>query len=86
MKDWTDQLLPLALQLSEMPFGSDMKPIVDQMSVLGNNLVQGVDNNANGLVDPAAGECGADKAYEYGWFLADFSIFTGPDRIPPSGK
>jgi serine/threonine protein kinase len=86
MKDWTDQLLPLALQLSEMPFGPEMKPIIDQMSVLGNNLVQGVDKNANGLVDPATGECGADKAYEYGWFLADFSIFTGPDRIPPSGK
>ena len=49
-------------------------------------LVNGVDADEDGLVEPISGECGADKAYEYGWYLADFSIFIGPDRIPPAGK
>ncbi|MEW6083787.1 MAG: serine/threonine-protein kinase [Chloroflexota bacterium] len=86
METWTEQILPLALQLTEMPFGSDMEPIVNELSVLGVNLVRGADTDGNGLVEPLEGECGADLAYEYGWYLVDMPIFIGPERIPPSGK
>jgi len=86
MDDWTKQILPLALQLADMPFGPEMRPSIDEISVLSAALVNGVDADEDGLVEPIPGECGADKAYEYGWYLADFSIFTGPNRVPPSGK
>jgi serine/threonine protein kinase len=86
MGEWTNQILPLALQLADMPFSPEMKPIIDEISVLSTSLVNGVDADEDSLVEPISGECGADKAYEYGWYLADFSIFIGPDRIPPSGK
>lgn len=86
MDGWTNQLLTLTLQLIEMPFGPDMKPIVDEMSALSRNLLNGVDADENGLIDPVAGECGADAAYEYGWYMADMYLFPGADRIPPSGK
>jgi len=86
MDGWTDQILSLASQLNETPFGPEMKPIIDELSKLGNYLVNGVDTNGNGIIDPIEGECGADKAYEYGRYLADFPIYVGPDRIPPSGK
>lgn len=86
MEMWTIQLLPLALQLNEMPFGSDMEPIISEMSTLGDYLLAGLDANQNGLVEPIPGECGASKAYEYGWYMVDMPIFIGPDRIPPSGK
>jgi len=86
MDGWTKQLLPLALQLVDMPFGPEMKPIIDEISALSTALVKGVDLDKNGLVEAIPGECGAGKAYEYGWYLADFPIFTGPDRVPPTSN
>jgi len=86
MDGWTDQILSLALQLHETPLGPEMNPIIDELSRLGNQLVNGVDTNGNGIIDPIEGECGADKAYEYGRYMADFPIYIGPDRTPPSGK
>jgi tRNA A-37 threonylcarbamoyl transferase component Bud32/anti-sigma-K factor RskA len=84
---WTDELLSVALQLSETPFGPDMEPLVTEISTLGDNLLKGVDVNENGLLGEAiAGECGADAAYENAYYMADMFIYPGPDRIPPSGK
>ena len=82
MDGWTKQILPLALQLNEMPTGPEMKPIIDQLSVLGNNLVNGVDGDGDGIIEPNPGECGAGLAYEDGWYIADFPILIGPDRTP----
>jgi serine/threonine protein kinase len=86
MDGWTNEILRLALQLNETPMGSNMEPIIAQLSTLGNKLVHGVDVNENGLVESTAGECGADTAYEHAYFMADMSIYIGPDRVPPSGK
>ncbi len=86
MEDWTNQLLPLALQLTETSFGPEMEPIINEMSILGEYLLQGSDTDDDGLVEPVAGECGAVLTYEYGWYLVDMPIFIGPDRVPPSGK
>jgi hypothetical protein len=86
MDGWTNEILRLALQLTKMPMGAEMKPVITQLSTLGNKLVHGVDTNGNGFVDPITGECGADTAYEHAYFMADMSIYTGLDRIPPSGK
>jgi hypothetical protein len=86
MESWTNEILQLALQLNKASMGAAMKPIATQLSTLGNNLVHGVDANGNGLVDPIAGECGADTAYERAYFMADMPIYAGPDRIPPPGK
>jgi tRNA A-37 threonylcarbamoyl transferase component Bud32 len=84
MKDWTDQILPLAQEVQQMPFGSEMQPILDDLSGLGLALSKGVDTNGNNLVEPIAGECGALQAYDYGRYMADFSIFIGPNRLPPT--
>ncbi len=86
MEGWTNQLLPLALQLTTTPFGPEMEPIINEMSSLGNYLLQGFDANQNGLVEPVEGECGVTLAYEYGWNLVEMPIFIGPNRVPPSGK
>jgi hypothetical protein len=86
VQDWTQQILDLALQLNETPFGSEMEPIISQMSQLSKQLVQGVDVDENGIIDPVAGECGADTAYFHSYYMADFQIYPGSERIPPSGK
>ena len=84
MKEWTDQILPLALQLQEIEFGPEMKPLVDDLSELGLNLSKGVDANKNGQVENVEGECGAGQAYDLGRYMADFPIFIGPNRLPPT--
>ncbi len=86
METWTERILPLALELIDMPLSPEMEPIINELSLLGENLIKGMDVDQNGLVEPVEGECGADRAYEYGWYLVDMPIFTGPDRVPPSGK
>jgi serine/threonine protein kinase len=82
MDGWTKEILPLALELNDMEFGPEMQPIIDRLSVLGNSLLNGMDADGDGLVEPTVGECGATQAYEDSWYFADFPILTGPARIP----
>ena len=84
MTGWTNELLPLALKLNDTAFGSGMEQTIKRMSELGDALLNGIDKNKNGAIDPAAGECGAAKAYDYGSYMADFPIYIGPNRIPPT--
>ena len=86
MENWTNQILPLALKLTETDYGPAMKPTIDELAKLGDALLNGVDTNGNGQIEGIEGECGAGKAYEFGWFMADFPIYTGPNRTPPAGK
>ena len=82
MKTWTDQILPLALQLQEMEFGPEMKPVIDELSALGLALSKGVDASNNGKIEMVEGECGAYDAYYLGVHMADFPIFIGANRQP----
>jgi hypothetical protein len=87
MDGWTNQLLSLALQLRDMPFGPEMEPIITEMAILGNSLLGGTDADGNGKADEIiAGECGADVAYKEAYYMADMFIYPGEDRVPPSGK
>jgi hypothetical protein len=86
MEGWTNEILDLALQLNATTFGPEMEPIVSQLQVLGNQLVHGVDLNQNGIIDAVAGECGADTAYFHSYYMADFQIYPGADRLPPTGR
>jgi len=84
MEDWNNQILTLALQLVDLPMGSDAESIVQTMSDVGKRLVPGVDANESGVTDPVLGECGADLAYEQAYSMADMPIYPGKDRIPPT--
>jgi serine/threonine protein kinase len=82
MTGWTEQLLEKALQLQAMPFGSEMKPVIEEMTVLSIQVISGVDSNGNGLVEPIVGEGGADTAYEYAYFMAEMPLLPGAHRVP----
>ncbi|HUG34822.1 MAG TPA: hypothetical protein VMJ90_08635, partial [Anaerolineales bacterium] len=86
MATWSDRVLELATELNGMSMGDDMEAIVAELSQFGRSLVRGDDVNGNGLVEPIEGECGADIAYEHGWYMIEMPILIGPDRIPSSGK
>jgi serine/threonine protein kinase len=83
MTGWTEQLLEDALQLQEMPFGSEMEPLITDMTKLSIQIVSGVDSNKNGLIEPIVGEGGADTAYEQAYFMAEMPLLPGAHRMPP---
>ena len=79
-------ILQSALKLNETPFGPEMEPIITDLEILGNNLLNGNDTDGNGLVEAITGECGANDAYKLTYLMADMLLYPGEDRIPPSGK
>src|SRR5215204_2350786 len=79
-------ILQSALRLNETPFGPEMEPIITDLEILGNNLLNGNDTDGNGLVEAITGECGANDAYTLAYLMADMLLYPGEDRIPPSGK
>ena len=83
MAGWSEQLLEKALILDEMPFGPTMEPLIAEMVMLARNNVSGTDSNANGLIEPIAGEGGAATAYEYAYYMADMLLLPGAGQIPP---
>jgi serine/threonine protein kinase len=84
MTGWTNELLPLALKLNDTPFGPGMEDTITKMSKLADALLNGIDTNKDTIIDPVVGECGAERAYYYGTYMADFLIYPGPDRVPPT--
>jgi hypothetical protein len=79
-------ILQSALKLNETPFGPEMDPIIADLEILGNNLLNGNDTNGNGLVEAITGECGANDAYTFAYLMADIILYPGEDRVPPTGK
>lgn len=86
MRGWSEQLLEKALKLQEMPFGSEMKPLVEEMHVLSDHALFGVDTNGNGLIEPIIGEGGGDTAYEQTYYMAEMPLLPGEHRIPQPAK
>jgi len=83
MTGWSEQLLEKTLQLQEMPFGPEMKPVIEEMMALSIQVISGADSNGNGRIEPIVGEGGADTAYEHAYFMAEMPLLTGAHRIPP---
>jgi len=83
MTGWSEQLLEKALQLQEMPFGSEMEPLIKEMAQLSEYIISGVDSNGNELTEPIVGEGGAETAYEHVYFMTEMPLLPGAHRIPP---
>jgi len=84
MEGWTEQMLEKALQLQKTPFGPDMKPLIEDLVKLSNQILAGVDSNGNNVIEAIPGEGGADTAYEYAYFMTEMPLLPGANRIPPS--
>lgn len=83
MKIWSEQLLEMALQLQEMPFGPEMGSIILEMRLISGQVLYGVDVNGNELIEPVPGEGGGDTAYEHAYYMAEMPLLPGEHRIPP---
>jgi len=82
MKTWAEKFLEKAIQLQNLPFSVEMKPLVEELTSLSTNIISGVDSNGNGVIEPITGEGGAGTAYENAYFMAEMPLLPGMDRIP----
>ncbi|HCK66104.1 MAG TPA: hypothetical protein DHW49_07540 [Anaerolineae bacterium] len=82
MEGWSEQLLDLALELQEMPFGPEMESTIIEMRILSEQILFGVDTNGNELIEPIIGEGGGDTAYEHAYYMAEMPMLLGANRIP----
>jgi serine/threonine protein kinase len=76
LAQWTPQLQALIVDILEAPTGSDIKDQIEDVVVLADQMLNGVDLNNNGAVDPIAGECGAQFAYQDAYAMADMPLIS----------
>jgi hypothetical protein len=86
MDGWAIQLLEKALQLQQMPFGTGMKAVIDEMFALSSQMVDGTDSNNNQEIEPIIGEGGAETAYQYAYNMAVMPLLPGAHQVPAPAR
>jgi serine/threonine protein kinase len=65
-----DRLSTIIISESGFDLG---QPIRDSVA-LASQMLNGVDNNGNGMIESIPGECGANSAYEFAYYMADMPL------------
>jgi tRNA A-37 threonylcarbamoyl transferase component Bud32 len=74
LAQWVPQLRERALTILSATSFSDMdRPVRDSVA-LADQMLNGVDQDKNGTIEPASGECGALTAYQYTYYMADMPL------------
>jgi len=74
LAQWVLQLRESVLTILNSTSFSDMdKPVRDSVA-LADQILNGVDQDDNGKIEPASGECGVLTAYEYAYYMADMPL------------
>ncbi|MGZ9225932.1 MAG: protein kinase domain-containing protein, partial [Anaerolineales bacterium] len=74
LAQWAPQLREHVLTILNSTSFSDMdKPVRDSVA-LADQILNGVDQDDNGKIEPASGECGVRTTYEYAYYLADMPL------------
>ena len=71
---WMPQLRSLLLTILTSTSDSEISGAIDNLITLSDQILNGIDLDHNGSVDPVSGECGAKTTYEYAYYMADMSI------------
>jgi serine/threonine protein kinase len=71
---WTPQLRSLLLTILTSSSEAEVSGAMDDLVVLADQILNGIDVDSNGKVDTIAGECGAKISYEYAFYMADMPI------------
>jgi len=71
---WVPQLRSLLLIILTSTSETEVSGAIDDLVTLSNQILNGIDQDANGTVDAIPGECGAKTAYEYAYYMADMPI------------
>ena len=74
LAQWVLQLRESVLTILNSTSFSDMdKPVRDSVA-LADQILNGVDQDDNGTIEPASGECGVRTTYEYAYYMADMPL------------
>ena len=71
---WTPELRDHLLTILNAATLADMDLAVKRSALLADQILNGVDINENGTVEPAPAECGVLAAYEYTYRMADMPL------------
>ncbi len=76
--NWTDQIVELESQVVASDSLESVQPQLVESTELAAALIEGVDLNGNGQVDPFEGECGLEQISVYGTSVSNMDIVAGP--------
>jgi len=71
---WAPQLQDLIIGILKSPQDSDMKQQIAEVVALTDKMLNGIDLDENGKVDPKPGEGGAQVAYDQAYHMADMPL------------
>lgn len=85
LAQWVPQLRERALTILNSTSFSDMDNPVHDSVALADQILNGVDQDDNGTIEPAAGECGVRTTYEYAYYMADMPLLPVNPLDTPTG-
>lgn len=71
LAQWTSQLQEMVAAVLETPEGAITQKMTADLVTIADQMLEGVDLDNNGNVDPVAGESGAQSAYQFAYSMAD---------------
>jgi len=82
LAQWIPQLQSQVLTILTSAPGTDLEKPVRNAVALAEQILNGIDFDDNGKVDPLAGECGVKTIYEYAYYMADMPILPVGVKTP----
>jgi hypothetical protein len=83
LDEWAAELRDLSLKIAQSESVEAMEGDARQAAALSDRLLHGQDLNGNEIVDPLPQEGGAETAYQHALYMADISVLSGSNRMPP---
>jgi len=74
LAQWTDQLRQMLTEILTTASASDIKQKAAAAAALTTTMLNGVDQDQNGTVEPSAGEAGAQLVYEQAYRMGDMPL------------
>ena len=74
MSQWTPELHKLLLAILNSTSDSSSSESIREVIALTDQMLNGIDVDDNGKVDPVSGDCGVETAYEYAYRMTDMPI------------
>jgi serine/threonine protein kinase len=76
LAQWTEQLEAVITPILAQPSPSDLGQLVTQAATLTDKMLNGIDMNEDGVVEPIPGEGGMKVAIEQAYRMADMSLLA----------
>jgi plastocyanin/uncharacterized membrane protein YozB (DUF420 family) len=81
--DWATQLRGIEAQILVAGNLTAVQPLIAQAVQVAGQSVNGLDANGDGIIEPVAGECGAETLYEHAQYMAAFGLMPAGGTPTP---